>query len=343
MERAARLTLAASLAYLTYLVVAPFLPPLCWAVIIAIFAYPLHRRVQKRVSGQTRAALATTLLLAAILFTPVLAIAGGAAYESIGYARWFQQRLSQGHHPVLDWMEGKPLDLVAQHLPVDKAQVDEYLRSKFQAVIAFVASQAPRLLGIISTILMDLFIIFLAIFVLFRDGPEAFQFVKRILPLDEKQQERVFSTVASTIQASLFSTFVIAGAQGALGGLLFALLGLGRPLMWGVIMAFASLIPMVGCALIWAPAAVILAVNGHWIKAVIVVAVGVFVIGTADNILRPILMKGRSEMGELLVLISVIGGLAVFGMLGIVLGPLVVALALVSLDLYASARAPAES
>ncbi len=343
MERAARLALAAGLAYLTYLVVAPFLKPLCWAAIIGIFAYPLHRRVQKRVSGQTRAALATTLLLAAILFTPVLAIAAGAAYQSIGYAKWFQHQLSQGHYPILEWIEGKPLDLVVQNLPVDRAQAVEYLQGKFHTVTSFVASQAPKMIGIISNLLMNLFVIFLAIFALFRDGPEAFAFVKRILPLDEKQQERVFSTVATTIQASLFSTFVIAGVQGALGGLLFAVVGLGRPLMWGVIMAFASLIPMVGCALLWVPAAIILAVNGHWIKALIVVGAGVFVIGTADNILRPILMKGRSEMGELLVLISVIGGLAVFGMLGIVLGPLVVALAMVSLDLYAAARAPAES
>jgi predicted PurR-regulated permease PerM len=167
--------------------------------------------------------------------------------------------------------------------------------------------------------------------------------LKRVLPLEERQQERFFSTVASTIHASLFSTFVIAGVQGALGGLLFALLGIGRPMLWGVIMAFLSLIPMLGSAIVWVPAALILAVNGHWVKGIIMVAAGVLVIGTADNILRPILMKGRSEMSELLVLVSVIGGLAVFGMLGIVLGPLVVAIALVSLEMYADIRAPSES
>jgi predicted PurR-regulated permease PerM len=108
-------------------------------------------------------------------------------------------------------------------------------------------------------------------------------------------------------------------------------------------MAFLSLIPMLGSGLVWVPAAIYLAVDGQWVKAGIMVAAGVLVIGTADNILRPILMKGRAEMSELLVLISVIGGLAVFGMVGIVFGPLVVALALASLQMYAATRAPAET
>lgn len=345
MERATLAILVGVLAYLTYLVMAPFLPVLCWAVIIVVFAHPLHRRVQRRYPGQSQAALATTVLLAAMVVGPVLAIAAGATYQAIGWARWFQEQFAQGHHPVLDWMEGKPLDFVVQHLPakVEKAQVDEYLRSKFQVVVASVAAQAPRMVGIAATIGMNLFVMFLAIFALFRDGPEALKLLKRVLPLEERQQERFFSTVASTIHASLFSTFVIAGVQGALGGLLFALLGIGRPMLWGVIMAFLSLIPMLGSAIVWVPAALILAVNGHWVKGIIMVAAGVLVIGTADNILRPILMKGRSEMSELLVLVSVIGGLAVFGMLGIVLGPLVVAIALVSLEMYADIRAPSES
>ncbi len=344
MERTVLLVLVGVLVYLTYLVASPFLAPLCWAVALVIFAYPLHRRVQKRVSGETRAALATTLILVIILVGPVLTIAAGATYQAIGLAHWFQDQVKQGRKPILEWARGKPLELLHQYLPkdVEKAQVEEYLTGKAHAWVAYVVTQAPRMLGIFTTVLMNLFVIFLATFSLLRDGPAVLDLVRRVLPLDKSQQDRFFSLVANTIHASLFSSLAIAAVQGALGGLLFAMLGIGRPMMWGVIMAFLSLIPMLGSALVWVPAAIILAVNGHVAKAVILVAAGVLVIGTADNILRPILMKGRSEMSELLVFVSVIGGLAVFGMVGIVLGPLVAALALASLQMYAATRASSE-
>jgi predicted PurR-regulated permease PerM len=234
--------------------------------------------------------------------------------------------------------------LAAKYLPGehDPAQIEEQLRGRLQAIASSVAAQAPRIMGLVATMLIDLFVIFLGTFYLFRDGPEALDLLKRVLPLDKSQQEKFYDLVVNTVHASLFSSFVIAAVQGALGGLLFALLGIPHPILWGVIMAFLSLIPMLGSGLVWVPAAIYLAVDGQWVKAGIMVAAGVLVIGTADNILRPILMKGRADMGELLVLISVIGGLAVFGMVGIVLGPLVVAIALASLHMYAAMHARAE-
>ncbi|MGH9812701.1 MAG: AI-2E family transporter, partial [Candidatus Acidiferrales bacterium] len=332
------LVLIAVLVYLTYLVVSPFLAPLTWALALVIFAYPLHQRVQRR------AAMATTLLLGIILVGPIMAITAGAAHQAFKQAQWFQEQWKLGHKPVLEWVEGKPMEAAAKYLPgnPDQGQLEGYLRGKLQALMGFVAAQAPRVMNFAATVLVNLFVVFLGTFYLFRDGPDALNLLKRVLPLDRNQQEKFFALVAGTIHASLFSSFVIAAVQGALGGLLFALLGLGHPVLWGVIMAFLSLIPMVGSALVWVPAAILLGVNGQWVKAGIMVAAGVLVIGTADNILRPILMKGRSEMSELLILISVIGGLAVFGMVGIVLGPLVVSVAVAALQMYAAVRAPSE-
>ena len=345
MERTILLVLIAVLVYLTYLILSPFLAPLAWAIAIVVFAHPLYLRVQKRVSSRSRAAMATTLLLGVILVAPVLVIAGGAVHQAFGLAHWFREEMNQGRRPVLEWVRGKPMELAAKYLPgnLDQAQIEEHLKVRLQALASTVAAQVPRMMNIVATILIDLFVVFLGTFYLFRDGPDALNLLKRVLPLDKSQQEKFFALVASTIHASLFSSFVIAAVQGALGGLLFALLGIGRPFLWGVIMAFLSLIPMLGSALVWVPAAIFLAVNGQWVKAGIMVAAGVLVIGTADNILRPILMKGRADMSELLVLVSVIGGLAVFGMVGIVLGPLVVSVAVASLQMYAATRSPSES
>ena len=345
MERAIFFVLVGLLAYLTYLVMSPFLAPLAWAVAIVLFTYPLHLRVQKRFAGPSRAALVTTFIIAGVVVTPFLLISAGAAYQAIGIAQGLQEQVKQGRRPVLEWAQGKPLDFVVKYLPakVEKAEVEDYVQGKVQAVAVFVVAQAPRMLGVLTTVLMNLFVVLFATFALFRDGPAVLGLLKRVLPLSAKQQEEFFALVVNTIHASLFSSLVVAVVQGALGGLLFAFLGIGRPVLWGVIMAFVSLIPMVGAGLVWVPAAVLLAVNGHWVKAIILVAGGVLVIGTADNVLRPILMKGRSEMGELLVLLSVIGGLAVFGVVGIFLGPLVVAVAVASLKTYAATRAPSEA
>jgi predicted PurR-regulated permease PerM len=133
---------------------------------------------------------------------------------------------------------------------------------------------------------------------------------------------------------------VIAAIQGALGGIAFFALGLPSALVWGVVMIFLSLIPMAGAFVVWVPAAIYLAVTGHWVKALLLVAWGAFVIGTVDNFLRPKLVGERTKLHELFIFFSVLGGLQVFGVLGLVLGPVVLAITLALLDVLKHADRP---
>jgi predicted PurR-regulated permease PerM len=151
----------------------------------------------------------------------------------------------------------------------------------------------------------------------------------------------IFDRTREVIYASVYGVIVIAGIQGTLGGLAFAFLGLPSPLVWGVVMFFLSMVPLVGSSVVWVPTAAYLAVNGHWGKALALALWGALVIGTIDNFLRPKLVGERAGLHELLIFFSVLGGLRIWGALGLALGPVVVAITLALLDIFR--RADSES
>jgi predicted PurR-regulated permease PerM len=173
---------------------------------------------------------------------------------------------------------------------------------------------------------------------LFRDGERIMRALPEMLPLERSQSEAIFARTRDVISASLYGVLVIAIIQGALGGLAFWALDLPSAIVWAVVMTFLSMIPMAGSFLVWVPAAIYLGITGHWGKALILVAWGTLVIGTVDNFLRPKLVGERTRLHELFIFFSVLGGLKVFGVLGIVLGPVVLAITLALLDVFRHAE-----
>src|SRR5262249_9714125 len=157
--------------------------------------------------------------------------------------------------------------------------------------------------------------------------------VREILPFDDPHRTRMIRDSRELIFASVTSSLAAATAHGVLGGLAFGLTGIGSPIFWGVMMGFFSLVPVVGSAMIWVPGAISLMLGGHVWHGIALALVCSVIVGSVDNVIRPWLISGRAEMGGLLVFISILGGIAVFGMLGLVLGPIVVALAASLLDL----------
>ncbi len=167
---------------------------------------------------------------------------------------------------------------------------------------------------------------------LFRDGERMRTAAYDMVPLSGAQAREIFDRTGEVISASVYGVLVIAVIQGVLGGLAFWVLGIPSPLLWGVVMIFLSMIPMLGSFIVWVPAAIFLAITGHWVSAVILTVWGALVIGSVDNFLRPKLVGERTRLHELLVFFSVLGGLQVFGVLGIVLGPVIVAITIALLD-----------
>jgi predicted PurR-regulated permease PerM len=161
------------------------------------------------------------------------------------------------------------------------------------------------------------------------------------MPLSDAKAREILDRTGEVIGASVYGVLVIAVVQGVLGGLAFWVLGLPSPLLWGVVMIFLSMIPMLGAFIVWVPAAIYLALTGHWLQAVILAVWGALVIGSIDNFLRPKLVGERTRLHELLIFFSVLGGLQVFGVIGIVLGPVIVAITLALLDVLRHADRPA--
>lgn len=337
MERVLFLGLVALFAYLVYLIFSPFLLPLVWAVILTIMFFPLHVRIRRRIRQPDRAALVSTLLLTALIVVPALMVMGAFTAQAFELLQWAQAEWRAGRLPLDEVWRRLPIQRMVELLTgfgISESQMTEYITHRLQDLAQFTATQAGLLLRDLLYFIFDLFITLFATFYLFRDGGALLERLRRLLPLDPGIREGLFYIAQNVLYASVISGLVVAAVQGALGGLLFWILGLSAAVLWGIVMAFLSFLPFLGAWLIWIPAGLYLVVKAEYLKAAVLFAAGALVVSTVDNVLRPMLVSGRTQMNGLLVFISILGGAAVFGLVGILLGPILVALGAAVLQYY---------
>jgi predicted PurR-regulated permease PerM len=252
--------------------------------------------------------------------------------EAVSISRGVHTSIMQDHAPIIS----KTWTWIAQRVPgLDpNADVVDMLEQAVQKQAGFLAERLGTVLKNIATFIFDLFVMIFALFYFFRDADEIIHGVHKILPFDAEHRDAMIVQARDLISASVTTSLIIAAIQGVLGGLGFVLVGLPTPLFWGVAMAFFSLVPVVGSGLIFVPAALWLGFTGHWGRALLLLVICAGVTTLVDNVLRPILLGGRTELSGLFIFISVVGGVAVFGMLGLVLGPILVATAASVLAVY---------
>jgi predicted PurR-regulated permease PerM len=323
------------LGYLVFLIVAPFIMPLAWSAVFAIFFYPVYLRLEKRFSP-TISALICTLGVTLVLIVPVLLVMTYATREAVDATSRIQAMVNSGQTPV-------PADVVQsvrERLPSSLQDIDfmNMVRQGAERAAAFLASRFTALVRNLFSFFVNLFILLFALFFVFRDGKKILHAVRHLIPFERDLQDDMLKESGDLIFASVAVALLIAAIQGALGGLAFAATGLTAPVFAAVLIAFCSIIPIVGSALIWAPAALWLLVNGHWGKAIVVVVICGGIAGVADNIVRPLLLRNRTRLNDLLLFISILGGLEVFGLLGLVAGPTIVAAALGVFRVYMQHR-----
>lgn len=323
------------LIYLVFRIVEPFLVPLAWSGVLAVFFSPAHERIMRR-TRPNRAALVSTLGVTLLLIAPALVVLVYTARQAIDATAQLQSAL-------MDPERALPSHAVAwirHQLPHAWQSMDfsEPLRQGAERIATFLASRLAALVRNLFTFFVDLFIVIFALFFMFRDGDLIVRGVSHLLPFDEEIQNHMLQESRDLIFASVAVALVIAALQGVLGGLAFTVGGISSPIFWAVLIAFSSIVPVVGSALIWAPAALYLAFSGHWGRAIVVVAICGGVAGLADNIVRPLLLRNRSRLNELLLFLGVLGGLQVFGLLGLVIGPMVVAAAMGVFRVYVEHR-----
>ena len=219
-------------------------------------------------------------------------------------------------------------------------EVRGWVREAVENSATWLVGRAGLIAGNVLRFLFHLFVTLFATFYLLRDGPMFLGRLRDVLPISEGRREGLLYIAYNVLYASVMSNFVVAATQGILGGVMFWILGIERPLLWGVVMAFLSLLPILGAWIVWVPAALSLVYGGSYIKAIVLLAVGAGIIGTVDNFLRPMLISGRVRLNGLLVFISILGGIAAFGVIGIVLGPVLVAVGEAVLEFFSMREKP---
>ena len=323
------------LGYMGFLIVEPFIRPLAWSAVMAIFFYPLFLRLEKSMRP-TYAALVSTLAVTLLLIVPVLLVLLYASKEAIDGSARIQSMINGGAAALpthfMDWLQARLPD------SLQNTDLMGPLRQGAERIASYLASSLGALLKNMLSFVVSLFIVLFALFFIFRDGKAILRAARHLIPFDPEIQESMLGESRDLIFASVAVALLIAAVQGTLGGIAFALTGLPAPVFMGVLIAFFSIVPVVGSALIWFPAAAWLAFNGHWGKAVVVVAICGGVAGLADNVIRPLLLRNRTKLNDLLLFISILGGLDAFGLLGLVVGPTIVAAALGVFRVYMEHR-----
>jgi predicted PurR-regulated permease PerM len=330
--------LAAAL-YLCWLMLQPFVNVLLWASVLTVVFYPMHRRIRARLQSATAAAAASTLLVLILILVPVTVLTIAVVRELSGAAAKLQddtQLFSNGGTPLLAWL----LDRVGEYVAIDRESARRFVAERMQLWGAALASSTLVVVGGVVGAIVQMGLVMFSMFYLFRDGERLRHALYGMLPLQRMQAHEITVRTRDVIAATIYGVLVISAIQGTLGTMIFWFLGLPSPLLWGVVMFFLSMIPMAGSFLVWVPAAGYLALTGEYTKAAILVGWGILVIGSIDNFLSPKLVGQRARLHELLIFFAVLGGLEVFGVLGLVLGPVVVAITLALIEMVREAHRP---
>lgn len=318
-----------------------FLMPMFWAAVLAVIFQPAFDRAVRFTRGRRSLSAALTVVLIILVVLIPLGFVGVAL---VNEASHIYQRIDSGDAAIMGVIETVEQELPAARdfllrFGVTAADVQGWIASAAVAIGQLVGERALTYGQGALAVAVSFFLMLYVLFFFIRDGETILGHMIRALPLGDNRERLLLKRFATVSRATLKGTLIVAAVQGTLGGVTFWLLGIGGAVFWGVVMTVLSLLPAIGTALVWIPAAVVLLATDQFIRAVVLVLVGTFVIGMVDNILRPILVGRDTAMPDWLVLLATLGGLALFGLSGFVIGPVIAALFLTVWDLFADEHA----
>src|SRR5919107_2358402 len=291
--------------YVCWLMFQPFFNVLLWAAVLCVVFYPMHRRILERTGKPSLAAALSTVAVILLILLPVTAVTIAVVRELSGVAAAVQGDNQWTAPPAL----ARALEFVGRYVDIDRETARKFLAERMQTWgTALAASTLMVVGGAVGAVTQMLLVVF-TLFYFFRDGERIRQAAYEMVPLERVQWQDIISRTKDVIGATVYGVLAIAAIQGTLGTFIFWILGLPSPLLWGVVMFFLSMIPMAGAFLVWVPAAIYLALIGAYVKAGVLVAWGLLVISSIDNVLSPRLVGRRARLHELLIFFAVLGGL----------------------------------
>lgn len=326
--------------YLVYAIVAPFLAPLGWAGVIGVLTFPLYRRLRSRLGG--REMLAAGIMTPAMVLTLVIPVVGLTLFlvqEAALAYNFLEKAAADGGEGLIRGIQEHPLirallaRLEPYTGPVD-FEIDQALLPGVQEMAAKVLGYSKAVVKNFFLFTLKLILMVIALFFIYRDGERAQRQFLAVIPLTPAHKEMLVETVRRVLTAVMYGVFLTCLVQGMLGGIGFWVAGLPAPALFGAIMAVCALIPVVGTGLIWLPASIYLLLNGEVMKGIGLMAWGFLAVSSIDNVIRPFFISGKAKLPVLVIAIGGLGGLAAYGVLGAVVGPIMLALFLALFDIY---------
>jgi len=323
--------LAGAAAALVALLLWPFAQPIFFAFVLAMAFEPLHARLSRRFHSPSLVAALCTLTIAFAVVVPLTALGiiiarqAADAYQHLvgesaqqgGWSSWLAQIVNQ------------PIDWISARTGMTAPDIRAALLARAQSVSALLIGWGGSLLSNLTSVIGNGLLSLFVVFFLFQQGRAINKAIYRWLPLDRARVDELLKSISDAVAANVYGIAAVGSVQGLLTGLGFLFTGLSSPVLWGAVAAFCSLIPVVGTALVWVPGALILLAQGAWGKALFLALWGTFVVGMSDNFVRPWALAGRTEMNTLVVFFALMGGMQVFGFIGLFAGPVVFSVAIV--------------
>jgi predicted PurR-regulated permease PerM len=325
--------------YFSYLIIKPYLLDIFMALVLFFTAKPLYHALNRLLRGwKVLASGLTCLILLLVILVPLFSLMSIIATQALEFSSQVTRGMQSGH--FWQWIAAKidTLKVYLTHLNLPVPPGDVNLEQIVQTVVskasAFVYNNAIGLIRGFTYFFFDLVLVLFLTFFMFLQGDDFIAAIKELSPLDPEYNDEILRETETTIKATLWGTVIVAFAQGTLGGVGFLLFGLPQPAFWGTVMIPASVIPVVGSAIIWGPAAIFLLFTGRAMAGIGLILWGGVVVSVIDNVLKPILVKGSSTTPSIFILFSILGGLTYFGMIGFILGPLILSFLLSLLRIY---------
>lgn len=320
---------AASFFYLFYRIIIPFFVPIAWAAVFAILFFPLYERLKVKLKSPGLTSVALCLMIVLLIIGPVTYLFVALVDEAATAVTRVNELYKSGQLDNLLSFDLPWVDTFRQKLSnyfdLSKVNLDKIVLEAINNVSALLLNQTSWLVANGAKAAFYFVLMFFALYYFFKDGEKLVAKIKRLMPYEPMETDATFHRLREVIHATMQGGVVVALLQGVLGGILFAIMGISSPIFWGAIMAFLAIIPIVGASIVYIPAGLILIIGGLYVKGIIVIAVGTLIISQTDQVVRPWLISGRAEMHPLLLFFSIMGGIMLFGLLGLVVGPLIAA------------------
>lgn len=315
-------------------IIKPFFYPIFWAMIIAGIFYPVFKKIKSKVKYANLSSLITILIVLVIIIIPVALLSSLIVKESLDLFT----SLSNNQSPIVNtvkgvtgWVKNNP---ITHKLNINEQQVTAKFTDIAKTVTDIIFTAAKNLTQNSLTFLIMFIIMIYALFFFLKDGEKMLKKLAHISPLGDAHEIIMYKKFTSTVRAVLKGTLIVGAIQGFMGGILFYITGIEGALVLGIMMIMFSIIPALGSYIIWLPTGLTMLIMGNTWQGLLILIVGMLLISTIDNLLKPVLVGKDTQMHPLLILFSTLGGLLIFGISGFIIGPIVTALLLSLWEMY---------